>query len=132
VGMPVAPLSSMIATPVTARIQLILESQQASTPHASPCDRGTWLQRRAKHPIHMTFHVDKTRHCYSPMRHDCQQNRDGTARACVPPPCWASGAARNSRYARWERVAQRGLDKMLFFLAAGFAQCRLHVSDAAE
>ena len=25
------------------------------------------------------------------------KNRAGTACACVPPPCWASGAARNSR-----------------------------------
>jgi hypothetical protein len=29
-------------------------------------------------------------------------------------------------------VAQWGLDKMLFFLAAGFTQRRLHTSDAAK
>ena len=40
--------------------------------------------------------------------------------------------AGDSRYALWERVAQRGLDKMLFFIAAGFTQRRLHASDAAE
>jgi hypothetical protein len=29
-------------------------------------------------------------------------------------------------------VAQRGLDKMQFYFAAGFTQRRLHASDAAE
>jgi hypothetical protein len=42
------------------------------------------------------------------------------------------GTQGDSRYAQWEQVAQRGLDKMLFFFAAGFTQRRLHASDAAE
>jgi len=82
-----------------------------------------------------TFHVDKTRHCYSPTRHDCQQKRAGTARACVPPPCWASGAARNSRGQQISAMgASRaaGADKIQFFLAAGLASRGLHASDAVE
>ncbi len=67
----------------------------------------------------MTFHVDKTRHCYSPTRHDCQLIRAGTARACVSRHAGQVGqlgTQEDSRYTRWERVAQRGLEKCCFFL----------------
>ena len=67
----------------------------------------------------MTVHVDKTRHCYSPTRHDCQLIRAGTARACVSRHAGQVGqlgTQEDSRYTRWERVAQRGLEKCCFFL----------------
>ena len=41
------------------------------------------------------------------------------------------GTQGDSRYARWERVTLWGLEKMLFFIAAGFTQRWLQ-SDAAK